>query len=123
MVRVLLVEDDDLFAGALAALLERESDVLVVGRARNARDGLAMAESLQPAVVVMDVAMPGMDGLTALKELKARDDCQTVLIMSASTSDESGGEAIASGADAFLTKSKALDELAPLIRELAARGG
>lgn len=121
MVRVLLVEDDDLFAGAVAALLERESDVLVIGRARNAREGLAMIEAERPAVVVMDVAMPGMDGLSALRQLKGKKDCSTVLILSASTSDESGGEALASGADAFLSKSRALDELAPLIRRLAAQ--
>jgi DNA-binding NarL/FixJ family response regulator len=123
MVRVLLVEDDDLFASAVEALLERESDVVVVGRARNARDGLALIASEKPQVVVMDLAMPGMDGIAALKELKGRNDCATVLILSASTSDETGGEAIASGADAFLSKGRALDDLAPLIRELAARAG
>lgn len=123
MVRVLLVEDDDLFASAVEALLEREADVIVIGRARNAREGLDLIAKEEPEVVVMDVAMPGMDGLAALKQLKARKDCATVLILSASTSDESGGEAIASGADAFLSKGRALDELAPLIRELAARAG
>jgi DNA-binding NarL/FixJ family response regulator len=121
MVRVLLVEDDDLFAGALAALLERESDVDLVGRARNAREGLEMIEKEKPEVVVMDLAMPGMDGIAALKELKSRKNGTTVLILSASTSDERGSEALASGADAFLPKSRALDELAPLIRKLAAR--
>jgi two-component system invasion response regulator UvrY len=123
MVRVLLVEDDDLFASAVEALLERESDVVVVGRARNARDGLDLIASEKPQVVVMDLAMPGMDGIAALKELKGRNDCATVLILSASTSDETGGEAMASGADAFLSKGRALDDLAPLIRELAARAG
>jgi DNA-binding NarL/FixJ family response regulator len=123
MVRVILVEDDDLFASAVEALLDREDDVIVVGRARNARDGIALIAAERPEVVVMDVAMPGMDGITALRELKQRKDTATVLILSASTSDESGGEALASGADAFLSKGRALDELAPLIRELAARAG
>jgi DNA-binding NarL/FixJ family response regulator len=63
-----------------------------------------------------------MDGMAALKELKGRKNGATVLILSASTSDERGSEALASGADAFLPKNRALDELAPLIRRLAARG-
>jgi len=123
MVRVLLVEDNDLFAHALEALLDREADVEVIGRARNAQEGLEMVAAHDPEVIVMDVAMPGMDGLEALRELKRRDDCSTVLILSASTLDEKGGNAFASGADAYLSKERAHDELAPLIRELASRRG
>ncbi len=123
MVRVLLVEDDDLFAGALEALLEREADVEVIGRARNAREGLALVAEHDPEVVVMDIAMPGMDGIEALREMKRRDGNTTVLILSASTIDESGGEALVAGADAFLAKERAHAELAPLVRELASRRG
>jgi chemotaxis response regulator CheB len=67
---VLVVEDDDSFAGALTELLEADGRLQVVGRARDGREGVELAEALRPDVVLMDIVLPVMDGVEATREIR-----------------------------------------------------
>ena len=71
-IRVLIAEDQGMVLGALAALLEMESDIEVVARAKDGRDALALAEQTDPDVVLTDIEMPSMTGLELAAELHAR---------------------------------------------------
>jgi CheY-like chemotaxis protein len=70
--RVLVVEDDDSFAEALTELLEADGRLQVVGRARDGRKGVELAEALRPDVVLMDIVLPVMDGVEATREIRRR---------------------------------------------------
>jgi CheY-like chemotaxis protein len=129
--RVLLVDDDPAFLDTLARILEAETGILVVGRARSAAEAIVQAANLLPDVVVMDVEMPGIDGLETTRRLKARPDAPRVLLVSIYANDEHRRAAREVGADAFLGKSELawalvgtlldLDETAARAREAAGR--
>jgi CheY-like chemotaxis protein len=70
--RVLVVEDDDSFAEALRELLEADGRLEVAGRARDGREGVELAESLRPDVVLMDIVLPVMDGVEATREIRRK---------------------------------------------------
>ena len=70
--RVLVVEDDDLFAQAVRTLLEADGRLEVVGTARDGHEGVELAETLRPDVVLMDIVLPGMDGVEATREIRRR---------------------------------------------------
>jgi DNA-binding NarL/FixJ family response regulator len=70
--RVLVVEDDESFAEALRRLLDADGRLEVVGTARDGREGVGLAEALQPDVVLMDIVLPVMDGVEATRELRRR---------------------------------------------------
>jgi DNA-binding NarL/FixJ family response regulator len=125
-IRVLLVDDQELILAGLAMLLEAEADLEVVGRERDGAAALEAAERLQPDVVVMDVRMPGMDGVAATR-LLTRDRAQVdeaspllrVLILTTYHADEAVYAALRAGASGFLLKDAAPTELVSAIRALA----
>ena len=81
MIRVLLAEDQAMVLGALAALLEIEADLTVVGRARDGKEALELARAERPDVVVTDIEMPGMTGLELAAELKRLEPRPRVIIV------------------------------------------
>jgi CheY-like chemotaxis protein len=104
--RVLLVDDDPGFLDTLARILEGETGLLVVGRARSAEEAIVQSANLLPDVVVMDVEMPGIDGLETARRLRARPDAPRVVLVSICGNDAHRLAAQAAGADAFLSKSE-----------------
>ncbi len=80
-IRLLLVEDHELIRGGLRALLEQHPDITVVGEGASGEDALRLAETLDPDVVLMDLSMPGMNGLDATARLASQ--AQAVAVVSA----------------------------------------
>jgi two-component system NarL family response regulator len=102
--KVLLVDDNALFLEGLRNMLEA-SDVAVLGTATNAFDAVAMAQRLQPELVLMDVQMPGLSGVDATRLIKAQFPKMKILMLTVSGNDEHLFDAIAAGASGYLLKS------------------
>ena len=117
-VRVLIVDDDELFAESLAAMLNDEEAIDVVGWVSNALDAISFVTTEHPDVVLMDVAMPGMNGVEAAKII-ARDDPQTRVVLLSGTIFGEQLEQITgeTGAVAYVTKARVAIDLVPLLLE------
>jgi DNA-binding NarL/FixJ family response regulator len=116
--RVLLVDDNDLFRQGLRTLLEEES-VDVVGEARTGGEALGEIGSLAPDVVVMDLNMPGMSGVEAIRQMAATAPLARVLVLTASHEDADVVDAVMAGACGYLLKDSSIDELLAGIRAAA----
>jgi DNA-binding NarL/FixJ family response regulator len=115
-IRVLLVDDHDLFRKGLAALFAGDKGFRVVGEARNGAEALSKAKDLKPDIILMDIYMPGGDGLEATRRIK-RDLPETkVVILTVSEDDKNLFEAIKAGAHGYLLKNVAPEELEELLR-------
>lgn len=135
--RIVLVDDEPLLRSGLAMLLSAEPDLDVVGQAADGEQGVGLARSLQPDVVVMDLRMPAMDGVQATRELCSNSDSErqhggapsgdswtpAVLILTTFDHDEQLYNALRAGAGGFLLKSAAPATLAEAIRALARGDG
>ena len=103
-IRVLLADDHALFRGGVASLLAAESDFEVVGEAADGSQALEMARELMPDVILMDISMPGMDGLESTRRIKAEFPYVKIVILTASDRERSLFEAVKSGAQGYLLK-------------------
>lgn len=120
MIRVLLAEDQAMVRGALSALLSREKDIEVVAEVGRGDEVVQMAETLQPDVALLDIEMPGLDGLAAARALhEALPSCRSVIL---TTFGRSGylRRAMESGAVGFLLKDAPAAELAIALRRVMA---
>jgi two-component system response regulator DesR len=120
MIRVLLAEDQSMVLGALAALLELEPDIEVVGRAHDGREALALLDTAKPDVVLTDIEMPNLTGLELAAELKRRGSPARVVIL---TTFARGGylrRALDAGAAGYLLKDAPAERLAEAIRRVHA---
>lgn len=104
MPRVLLVDDDPFFVEALLTLLGPDNRIKIVGAAANGAEALALAQELQPNVVLMDVHMPVMDGFEACRRIRASFPGTRVVFLTSTSSPDIAERAFLSGADGFLTK-------------------
>jgi DNA-binding NarL/FixJ family response regulator len=118
--RVLIVDDDPLVRSALSLMLGGQSDVEVVGEAVDGPDGLERAHALDPDVILMDIRMPGLNGLDATRELHARADPPRVIVLTTFDADEHIMGALAAGADGFLLKDTPPPKILDAIRKVAA---
>ena len=117
-ITVLLAEDHQIVREGFRALLEHESDIEVVGEAATGRQAVQLTRKFRPAVVVMDLAMPLLNGLEATRQIRKHFPDTKVLILSAH-SDEAYVEHVAAlGASGFLLKQTSSDILAKAIREV-----
>ncbi len=121
MVRALLVDDHAVVRAGLRALLEASGGAEVVGEASSGEEALRKARSLEPDVVVMDLAMPGMDGVQATRRIAALGLETKVLVLTVHDEDEFLLPALDAGADGFLNKSAADTDLMGAI-EAVVRG-
>lgn len=105
-VRVLIVDDQQPFRSAARMVVELADGFEVVGEAETGEDGVTMARSLGPDLVLMDVNLPGIDGLEATRRIKAADhSARIVLVLSTYESDDYETRAVEAGAAAFIPKS------------------
>jgi DNA-binding NarL/FixJ family response regulator len=119
LIRVVLADDHLVVRAGLKALLGASKDIEVVGEATNGRDAIALVERLAPHVAVLDLDMPQMDGLTAMKQLVAARSSTRVLILTMHTEDDKLVGALEAGAAGYLVKNAADRELADAVRAVA----
>jgi DNA-binding NarL/FixJ family response regulator len=120
-VRVLLADDQVLIRSGFAALIGSAGDLEVVGEAGDGTEAVRQAFALRPDVVLMDIRMPGMDGLTAARQITASAELAGVrmIVLTTFEADEYVVEALRSGASGFLGKSVEPEELLDAIRVVA----
>ena len=123
MIRVLLVDDQAVVRRALRVRFHLEPDLEVVGEASTGTEALALAQTLTPDVVLMDLAMPQMDGIEATAALRRMVPQSAVVILSIHDDAQTRGRAQAAGAVAFVEKRGATDSLLAAIRQAAAKAG
>jgi DNA-binding NarL/FixJ family response regulator len=106
MIRILIADDQALVRGGLRLILDTQEDITVVGEAADGREVLRLVGELEPDLVLMDVQMPGLDGITATRRLLQRSGAvPKVLVLTTFDLDEYVYEAIRAGASGFLLKS------------------
>jgi DNA-binding NarL/FixJ family response regulator len=116
-ITVLLADDHTLVRQGLVALLEAEPDLQVVAQAETGRVAVHLAKLFQPEVVVMDVAMPELNGLEATRRILKALPATRVLVLSSYSDDEYARQVIEAGAAGYLLKAAAVTELVKAIRE------
>jgi DNA-binding NarL/FixJ family response regulator len=119
MLRVMVVDDQDLFRGGFAMILGAQSDMEVVGEAADGAAAIRLALEVKPDVVLMDIRMPGVDGVTATREICAQTSAK-VIVLTMFDVDEYVYAALAAGASGFLLKDIRRDDLVNAIRLVAA---
>ncbi|MGV9296308.1 response regulator [Amycolatopsis sp. NPDC003676] len=119
-VRVLLADDQPLIRSDLRVLIADHDDLLVIGEAGTGAEAVELARDTQPDVVVMDIRMPGMDGIEATRRLTASPEPPRVLVLTTFDEDEHVYGALRAGASGFLVKDMALDDILAAIRVVAA---
>ncbi len=115
-ISVLLVEDHTVVREGIRNLLELESDIRITGEARDGRQAVALAAELRPDVILMDIAMPNLNGLAATRQILAREPSAQVLILSAHSDDAYVEGAASAGALGFLLKDTSAHEVCRAIR-------
>jgi len=121
-IRVLLIDDQRLMRDGLRTLLELEPDLTVIGEGGNGQEALAAYAELQPDVVLMDVRMPGMDGVEATRQICAQWPTARIIILTTFDEDEYVFAGLRAGALGYLLKAISGAELASAVRTVAAGG-
>ncbi|MEU6086293.1 response regulator transcription factor [Streptomyces sp. NPDC047085] len=119
-IKVLLVDDHQVVRRGLCTFLEVQDDIEVVGEAADGAEGVDRAEELRPDVVLMDVRMPGMDGIDALRKLRELGNPARVLIVTSFTEQRTVVPALRAGAAGYVYKDVDPDALAAAIRSVHA---
>lgn len=118
-IRLILVDDHDVVRTGVKTYLEHQSGLQVVGEANNGEQALAIAHDLNPDVIVMDITMPGMDGLEATRHIKTLCPNCRVLALTVHEDKQYFFEMLAAGASGYITKQAAADDLVAAIRVVA----
>jgi DNA-binding NarL/FixJ family response regulator len=123
VIRVLVVDDQALVRAGFRAILELEDDLVVVGEAADGHSAVELATTLQPTVVVMDIRMPGLDGIEATRRVRAGpvgEPSPAVLVLTTFGLDEYVYAALKAGASGFLLKDAPRQQLVDAVRTIAA---
>jgi DNA-binding NarL/FixJ family response regulator len=120
-IRVLLVDDQAMIRSGIRGLLELAGDLVVVGEAADGRHAVTMTRALRPDVVLLDLQMPGTDGVQALRAIRADETIAATPVLVLTTFDEDGNVLVAlqAGANGFLGKSAGHEELVAAVRAVA----
>ena len=122
MIRVLVVDDHPIVRQGLVATLEDEAEFEVVGSVGSAEEALALVERLRPSVTLLDLELPGMDGVAALPELLGVSPDTRVIVFTAYDTDERVFGAIRAGARGYLLKGASTEEIARAVRTVHGGG-
>ena len=116
-VTILLVDDHEIFREGLRLLLQTQADFNIVGEATNSQQAIALAQNLRPDVVILDIAMPGLSGLEALRHIRAAQPHIRIIILSAHADEDYALRALHQGAVGYVLKEQSASELIRAIRE------
>lgn len=120
MVTVLLADDDPLARSAVSTIVGHDDAITILGQAGDGRDAIRMARELRPDVVLMDLRMPGMDGVTATATLRADPQPPQIVVLTTWDVDNAVMSSINAGASGFLLKSASPQEITTAIKAAAA---
>jgi DNA-binding NarL/FixJ family response regulator len=116
--RIFIVEDHTLLRAGLRALLTQDPDVEIVGEADNGRDAIRAIATLSPDLVLMDISMPGMNGIEAMLDIKRRNPDTRILVLTIHKTEEYIHASLRAGADGYILKDASHDELRVAIRSV-----
>lgn len=119
VITAILADDHPMFRDGLRFTLDQTTDIIVVGEADDGREALRLAVELDPDVVVMDINMPVLDGLSATRELTSREARAHVLVLTMYDDDENVFSAIKAGAHGYLLKGADADQVVNAVRSVA----
>ena len=119
-IRVVIADDHEVVRTGFTAMLHTQPDIEVVADARDGTEALAVCRRHRPDVVLMDIRMPGLDGLAATRQLTAGPEAPRVVLLTTFDLDEYVYEGLAAGATGFLLKDISADELVAAVRVVAA---
>ncbi|MBI5304968.1 MAG: response regulator transcription factor [Chloroflexi bacterium] len=122
MIRILIADDHALVREGLKKILKSETDMVVVGEAQNATQVFELLKTCQLDMLLLDISMPGLSGLDALKQLQREYPKLPALILSMHPEDRFAVRALKAGAAGYITKESAVGELVNAIRKIAAGG-
>ncbi|HYU18475.1 MAG TPA: response regulator transcription factor [Chloroflexota bacterium] len=118
--RLVIVDDHEVARAGLRSMLEREPDLEVVGEAVTGREAIALCRQLEPDVVLMDVRMPDVDGLSATQVIKARSPRTSVIVVTMHDNPDYLFEALKAGASGYILKDASQRELVRAVRQVIA---
>jgi DNA-binding NarL/FixJ family response regulator len=116
--RILIIEDHTLLRAGLRALLSQGDEFEVVGEFDNGRDAVRSVGTLAPDIILMDLSMPGMNGIEAITEIKQRDPAVRILVLTIHRGEEYIQESLRAGANGYVLKDASHDELRVAIRSV-----
>jgi DNA-binding NarL/FixJ family response regulator len=119
-IRVLVVDDDALVRAGLSMVLAGAEDIVIVGEATDGNEVAHAVSEHEPGIVLMDIRMPGMDGLAATELLRAQDDAPEVIVLTTFDADEYVLRALRAGAGGFLLKDTPPADIVRAVRAVAA---
>jgi NarL family two-component system response regulator LiaR len=117
-IRVLIVDDHAIVRDGICALLATKPDIEVVGEAGNGREAISKAQSLQPDVILMDLMMPEMDGIEAIRRIVAHRPGARILVLTSFAADDKVFPAIKAGAMGYLLKDSESEDLVRAIHQV-----
>jgi len=118
-IRVLIADDHTIVRSGVRLLLEGEADMEVIGEALTGTAAVEMAQALQPDVILMDIAMPGLDGMEATRQIKQKSPDIGILVLTMHRSDEHFFAMLKAGASGYVLKAAETNELLGAIRSVA----
>lgn len=118
MIHVMVADDHAIVRKGICALLATEPDIEVVGEAKDGQEAISVAQRVQPEVILMDLVMPGLDGLEATRHISAHQPEARILVLTSFAGDDKIFPAIRAGALGYLLKDSGPDELVQAIRQV-----
>jgi DNA-binding NarL/FixJ family response regulator len=118
-VKLLVIDDQQIYREGLRAVISRQPDMQVIAEAASAREGFPLAEAQRPDIIIVDLGLPGMDGLAATRELLRRHERGRVLVLTQHASEIYAAQAFAAGAKGYALKDQPAEEIVAAIHALA----
>lgn len=118
MIRILIVDDHPIVREGLAAVLDAQADMEVAGEAGDGDEAVRLFQQVEPDLVLMDLAMPGTDGVEAIRQIRSIDTSAKVVVLTAYDTDDRIFQAVQAGARGYLLKGAPRDEIFRAIREV-----